>query len=524
MKKIVLSIYALLFYTQIFGQTELQQRIAQMISTKKADVGVSILNVENGDTLSINGNKHYPMLSVFKFHIALTVLDKVDKGELTLDQQLYIKKSEFLANTWSPFRKKYPEGNLTITLKEALEWMIIYSDNNLCDILIRLVGGVKTVEHFIGSADFIMQNNEEGMHQNWDAQFLNTTTPIFSSQLLAKLLKNKLLTEQSSIFLYQTMVSTAVGQNRIKGQLPPNTEVAHRTGSSFTNDAGMTGAINDIGMVKLPNGNHFVISVFVQQTTEKFEDGEQIIADIAKATWDSFANTTPQETVKSTFKLDTLTLFDENRQRAIPIAIYKPNPKTTAKQKVVLMSHGYGQNKGGDYLAYSYLTEFLASKGFFVVSIQHELATDDLLPLTGNPQIVRRPFWERGAENILFVINELKRTNPNLDFKHITLVGHSNGGDMTALFPQKYLNIVDKIVTLDNRRMKLPRTKKVKVYSLRSSDQPADKGVLPTANEIKKYKIKIVNLLHTTHNEMDDHANHEQRKEIQKYILSFIND
>jgi predicted dienelactone hydrolase len=88
-------------------------------------------------------------------------------------------------------------------------------------------------------------------------------------------------------------------------------------------------------------------------------------------------------------------------------------PKFLQNKKLSLFSHGYGQNKGGDYLAYSYLSEVLASKGFFVVSIQHELATDSLLPLTGNPQIVRRPFWERGAENILFVINELKRTNPN---------------------------------------------------------------------------------------------------------------
>lgn len=224
------------------------------------------------------------------------------------------------------------------------------------------------------------------------------------------------------------------------------------------------------------------------------------------------------------FKLDTLKLFDSTRNREIPIAIYKPTSNVSGKQKIIVLSHGYGQNKGGDYLAYSYLTEFLASKGYYVVSIQHELATDSLLPLTGTPQIVRRPFWERGADNIFFVINALKKSNPDLAFKHITLIGHSNGGDMTALFPQKYPNIVQKIITLDNRRMTLPKTKKVKVYSLRSSDQPADEGVLPNEKDIQKYGIKIIKLENTTHNEMDDNANHEQRKEIQKYIFTFIND
>lgn len=222
--------------------------------------------------------------------------------------------------------------------------------------------------------------------------------------------------------------------------------------------------------------------------------------------------------------LDTLKLYDQSRQREIPIAIYQPTADIREKRKVVIFSHGYGQNKGGDYLAYSYLTAFLASKGLFVVSIQHELPTDSLLPLTGNPQIVRRPFWERGADNILFVINQLKKTNPNLNYENITLIGHSNGGDMTALFPQKYPNTVKKIITLDNRRMALPKTKKVKVYSLRSSDQPADEGVLPTEKEIKKYRVKIVKLANTTHNEMDDNANDKQRDEIQKYVLTYIND
>lgn len=220
-----------------------------------------------------------------------------------------------------------------------------------------------------------------------------------------------------------------------------------------------------------------------------------------------------------TFISDTLTLFDQSRNRAIPIAVYKPQVDSPA---IVIFSHGYGQNKGGDYLAYSYLTDYLASKGYFVVSIQHELPTDSLIPATGIPQIVRRPFWERGADNILFVINELKKSNPDLNFKHITLIGHSNGADMTALFPQRYSGIVDRIITLDNRRMVLPRTTNPKVYSLRSSDQPADDGVLPTEEEQKRYGITIIKLPNTIHNDMDDKGTPGQHKEIMDYILTFL--
>ena len=222
--------------------------------------------------------------------------------------------------------------------------------------------------------------------------------------------------------------------------------------------------------------------------------------------------------------VESLNLFDKSRKRSVPVALYVPSNGKNPKQKVVIFSHGYGENKGGDNLVYSYLTENLAAHGYFVASIQHELPTDDLIPTTGIIQVVRRPFWDRGADNILFVMNELKKSRPELDFRNITLIGHSNGGDMTALFPQKYPGIVRKIITMDNRRMALPRTKRPKVYSLRSSDLPADEGVLPELEDQKKFGIKIIMLKNTKHNEMDNDANDAQRKEINGYVLNFLKD
>lgn len=221
--------------------------------------------------------------------------------------------------------------------------------------------------------------------------------------------------------------------------------------------------------------------------------------------------------------LDTIRLTDlSRRNREVPLAIYKPKHYGTKAQQVVILNHGYGNNHPHSYLAYSYLANFLASKGFFVASIQHELPGDSLIPADGIPQIVRRPFWDRGADNILFVINELKKSHPALDFKNITLVGHSNGGDMVALFPQKYPNTVRRIITLDNRRMALPRTANPRVYSLRSSDQPADAGVLYTDEEQKQLGATVIKLANTTHNDMSDLGTREQQAEINNYILSFL--
>ena len=158
--------------------------------------------------------------------------------------------------------------------------------------------------------------------------------------------------------------------------------------------------------------------------------------------------------------------YDTSRQRDIPVALYQPNDlRNHAPKQLIIFSHGYGQNKGGDNKAYSYLTENLAANGFWVASIQHELPTDSLMPTKGIPQVVRRPFWDRGAENILYVITFMKKNYPQLKDVEITLMGHSNGGDMTALFPQKYPGIIKRIITLDNRRMALPVNSGVAVFS-----------------------------------------------------------
>lgn len=222
-------------------------------------------------------------------------------------------------------------------------------------------------------------------------------------------------------------------------------------------------------------------------------------------------------------KLDSVRWLDETRNRIIPVAFYTPETDRKIKrQPLIIFSHGYGANEGRANLEYSYLTNYLASQGYFVASIQHELPTDSLLPMAGKPQIVRRSNWERGVSNILFVLNELKRTNHTLDYKQVILIGHSNGGDMTALFAHKYPDMVSKIITLDNRRMALPHTNKPKIYSLRSSDQPADEGVLPTEDEQKQFGMSIIKLPETIHNHMDNDANERQRKEIINYVISFL--
>lgn len=272
----------------------LREKIEQIASAKNAVVGVSIIGNEGEDTLSLNGDRHFPMQSVFKLHIALAVLSEVDKGNLSLDQKIEIGKDELLPESfWSPLRDENPNGG-SFTIQKLIQYAVSQSDNSACDILIRLIGTPKTVEDYIkksGVQDIQIKYNEEDMQAEWENMFQNWTTPKAASETLGLFYenKNKLLSEGTYDFFWKTNKETSTGQNRIKGQLPEGTIVAHKTGWSGTNkETGITAAVNNIGIVFLPNGKFFIISVFVSESKENIDTNEKIIADIAKATYDFY--------------------------------------------------------------------------------------------------------------------------------------------------------------------------------------------------------------------------------------------
>jgi len=216
--------------------------------------------------------------------------------------------------------------------------------------------------------------------------------------------------------------------------------------------------------------------------------------------------------------IETLSLVDRIRNRQIPVAIYADASHRERHRALAIISHGYG-GKNSDY---SFIANFLATHGYYVASIQHEIPGDEPLPTTGNPYEMRKPSWERGVQNILFVIGELKQRRPDLDYDHVLLVGHSHGGDTTMLFAQEHPALVRTVISLDNRRMPFPRTKQPQLFSIRSSDQPADEGVIPSPEEQSRLGIQVVKLSATRHDDMWDGGTDDQKAEIVRHIARFL--
>lgn len=217
----------------------------------------------------------------------------------------------------------------------------------------------------------------------------------------------------------------------------------------------------------------------------------------------------------------TVDLYDTIRSRIIPLTIYAPQANARHKG-VVLFSHGYGGNSGKSYQTYSYLTEALAAAGYFVISIQHELPGDAPLAMQGDLCQTRLPNWERGVENIAFTLKTFQNLRPDLDWTNVTVAGHSNGGDMSILFAMRHPDQVANVLSLDHRRMPLPRTRHPRIGSLRGCDYPAGPGLLPDARQQKQFGITIVCYNNIRHTDMDNKGTALQHQQICRDVLQFI--
>jgi beta-lactamase class A len=276
-----------------FGQLDAARvKIDSIALHAKGLVGVAAIDLDSGDTLTICGNGHFPMQSVYKFPLALAVLDQVDKGTLALWQTIHISKADLLPDTWSPLRETYPSGGINLPLDTLLKYTVSLSDNNGCDILFRLLGGTSAVDryvHKLGIVNMSVVATEVEMHQGWDIQYRNWSSPLAMAKLLQLFRDGGILSQGRRDYLWQLMASSGTAPRRIKGLLPSGTVVPHKSGSSGTNDKGVAAATNDIGIIVFPEGRCVALVVFVSNSNAPDEEREMVIAAIALAVWDAYS-------------------------------------------------------------------------------------------------------------------------------------------------------------------------------------------------------------------------------------------
>ncbi len=267
---------------------DLRGRIEQIARAAQGRVGATATVLETGESVALEGDKHFPMQSVYKLPIGMAVLDQVDRGRLKLEQKIQVRQSDFVTSgQHSPIRDQHPQG-VELSLDELLRFNVSESDGTACDVLLRVVGGAPVVNRYLrrlGIQGIVVATTEKAMGQNQMVQYRNWATPDAAVALLRALHEGRGLSAPSRARLLQWMTETPTSARRIKGRLPAGAVVAHKTGTSGTS-RGLTRATNDIGLITLPNGRHLALAVFVSDSLADETAREGVIARIAQAAWE----------------------------------------------------------------------------------------------------------------------------------------------------------------------------------------------------------------------------------------------
>ena len=304
------------------GMQRLEKQIRDVIKVQEGEVGVSLLHIETGRELAVNGDTRFPMASAFKVPILVEVLSQIKEGRFGLGDEVRIQKTD--QHLGSGMLSSLTAPGIVLSVRNLVNLMMLISDNSATDMLLAKVGAEKVnarlkamgltgisvnrpcqkliMDYYgpdiyakyghlsldeiaaAGKGEDIVQTPEEEKKAIFafsdDPQ--DQATPKAMAALLTRIYRKDIIDPASCDLILDIMLKCQTGEGRIKGGLPPGTAVAHKTGT-------IAGTVNDCGIVYLPDGQgHLVLTVLAKNFLGETADVEAVIAKIARFAYDYF--------------------------------------------------------------------------------------------------------------------------------------------------------------------------------------------------------------------------------------------
>lgn len=269
----------------------LQSELSGYIAGVDGSIGVAIITPDS-DTILINNEKRYPLMSVFKLHQALTVADKLSHSGTPLDTMMSIRRSDMDSTTWSPMLKEHTEPMFSIELSELLRYILQQSDNNASNFLFDNIASVHTtdslVRHLTGRQDFNLSYTEHQMKQNHELSRDNWSSPLACAVLINKVFTDSLIPPEGQRLVQELLLGCTTGQDRIVAAFKdmPGIKVGHKTGSGYRDSNDRLMAHNDIAHIMLPDGRAYSLAVLVTDFAGNEAQASAVIAEISRIIYD----------------------------------------------------------------------------------------------------------------------------------------------------------------------------------------------------------------------------------------------
>lgn len=290
----------------------LQPRLEALAAHPVGRVGIAVIDLQTSERIAVNGDERFPMASVVKLAVAAAYLSEVDAGRRKLDRRISLDEKWRVGS--DGIARLMPHPGVTLSAANLIELMMRVSDNTATDMLVADLGGPFVVQRWLDRnqlagvrmdrtiAQLVLDNlglpllrGKTAAQTLWasdkpadevrpeisarfDIDPRDGATALGVASFLQRLDRGELLGKDMRGFLFDVMSRCETGADRIPGQLPTGTRVEHKTGT-------LGGISNDVGIVTLPDGRRYVITVFTRGIAEG-PVRAKVIADAARVAYD----------------------------------------------------------------------------------------------------------------------------------------------------------------------------------------------------------------------------------------------
>lgn len=270
----------------LFDAEGLRVELAKVTEEKDARIGVAVLS-DCGDWMTINDDEAMPMLSVYKFPLALATARYCADNGISFSDSIVIAASQLHTDTYSPMRDRYGVRDLRLPIAELLAYSMQQSDNNACDILFDLTGGTGYANdyiHGLGFNDIHIVSTEDDMHKDTNLCYANSSTAAAMARLLRYFDTTLRYSSPEYEYIATLMETCTTGTDRLAQGISgmAGMVLGHKTGTGDCNAEGKIIAVNDVGYVHLPNGRRYYIAVFVADSGYDMATTSALIAELSR--------------------------------------------------------------------------------------------------------------------------------------------------------------------------------------------------------------------------------------------------
>ena len=284
------------------GKTEDRKKIAavqrsltDIVSASPGEIGVALI-VGNTDTVVINNEDKYALMSVFKLHQALALCDWLERKVISPDTLVEIERSRMNPDTWSPMLKEIKGDRFRLSARQLMRYTLIKSDNNASNLMFERFSGVAETDSFIARIIprdcFKISVTEGEMCLDRSLCYSNHSSPLGVAILINKLFADSIVSHESQQFICNTLAECATGSDRISAPLQdkPGVKIFHKTGSGYVNEKNLLIAHNDAAYISLPNGVNYTLVVLVKDFPGNEKEASAVISKISSAVYGILKN------------------------------------------------------------------------------------------------------------------------------------------------------------------------------------------------------------------------------------------